>query len=224
MHNTSCSFFNKATLKHNNIYDYSLVDYKNVSVKVDIICDKHGIFTQSPYKHIAGQGCPACAIDRRRKPLDSFILDAISIHKNEYDYSLVKYINSNTIITIICKKHGEFNQIPTKHIAGQRCPQCSTHKVPTTDEFISKLNLKFGDEYDYSLIKYVNNKCKIKIVCRKHGIFEQIPSNHLKGHGCPSCCDKKKLTTEEFINKSNVIHNYKYNYNITKYIIYSKLN
>jgi len=29
---------------HRNKYDYSLVDYKNNSTKVKIICDIHGVF------------------------------------------------------------------------------------------------------------------------------------------------------------------------------------
>ena len=30
------------------------------------------------------------------------------IHQNKYDYSKVKYINSNTKIEIICPEHGSF--------------------------------------------------------------------------------------------------------------------
>ena len=32
------------------------------------------------------------------------------IHKNEYDYSLINYINTHSPITIICKNHGKFIQ------------------------------------------------------------------------------------------------------------------
>ena len=30
--------------KHNNFYDYSLVEYKNQKTKIKIICPIHGIF------------------------------------------------------------------------------------------------------------------------------------------------------------------------------------
>ena len=28
---------------------------------------------------------------------------------------------------------------------------------------------------------------KSKIVCNKHGVFEQTPGKHQKGGGCPKC-------------------------------------
>lgn len=45
---------------HNNRYDYSLVDYKGSNKKVKIICREHGIFEQTPHKHLYGRGCPQC--------------------------------------------------------------------------------------------------------------------------------------------------------------------
>lgn len=46
---------------HGDLYDYSLVEYKNSKEKVIIICREHGEFLQSPGKHIHGKnGCPSC--------------------------------------------------------------------------------------------------------------------------------------------------------------------
>ena len=43
-----------------------------------------------------------------------------------------------------------------------------------------------GDKYDYSLVDYKNNKTKVKIICHKHGIFEQRPIGHINSkNGCP---------------------------------------
>lgn len=47
---------------HNYKYDYSLVDYFNSSTKVSIICPIHGVFTQLPGNHKAGQGCYNCGL------------------------------------------------------------------------------------------------------------------------------------------------------------------
>lgn len=41
---------------------------------------------------------------------EEFILDAVKIHGNKYDYSLVEYTNCKTKVKIICKKHGVFEQ------------------------------------------------------------------------------------------------------------------
>jgi hypothetical protein len=52
--------------------------------------------------------------------------------------------------------------------------------------------------YDYSLLEYVNQKEAVKIICDKHGVFEQTPDSHKKGIGCPRCgYDKNKVHLSE---------------------------
>lgn len=57
----------------------------------------------------------------------------------------------------------------------------------TTEEFINKAKAVHGDKYDYSKVEYVNNKTEVCIICPEHGDFRQLPSNHLRGHGCKYC-------------------------------------
>ena len=84
--------------------------------------------------------------------------------------------------------------------------------------FIEKCKRIHGDKYDYSMINYINNKTKVKIICSKHGEFLQIPSDHLRGKGCISCGGRKKLNNEEFIKNSIKIHGNLYNYDKVKII------
>jgi len=105
-----------------------------------------------------------------------FINRAEKIHRNKYDYSLVEYVNTKTKIKIICKKHGIFEQTPNNHLCGKNCPKCHDYNKLTTKEFINKAEKDHGNKYDYSLVEYVNTKTKIKIICKKHGIFEQKPN------------------------------------------------
>lgn len=60
-------------------------------------------------------------------------------------------------------------------------------KKVTTEEFIERARAVHGDRYDYSLVEYVNNSTKVKIICKKHGAFEQRPANHMIRDGCPKC-------------------------------------
>lgn len=53
-------FINKASNIHNNIYDYSKVNYIKTSINIIIICKTHGEFIQSPHNHLVGNGCPKC--------------------------------------------------------------------------------------------------------------------------------------------------------------------
>lgn len=145
------------------------------------------------------------------------------IHGEKYDYSLVKYINTNTKISIFCAEHGYFDITPKKHLIGQGCKQCGRKianlKTSLTKElFIEKAIEVHGENYDYSLVNYTNTQTKVKILCHIHGIWEQKPNGHLSGKGCRSCSSSKKLTTTEFIDKSKNIHDNKYNYSLVEYI------
>ena len=118
-----------------------------------------------------------------------------------------------------------FEQTPNSHLNGSGCPKCS-FKYVDEGKFINKAKKIHGDKYDYSKIEYVNAKHKIKIVCPIHGEFEQIPNTHLKGSGCKKCYFEKqskaqRLTTDEFIEKANMVHKNKYNYDN---VFYSKNN
>ena len=64
-----------------------------------------------------GSGCPRCA-KKERYTTATWIDAAINVHGNTYDYSNVQYINSKTPVTIGCKKHGDFIQLPSEHLAG----------------------------------------------------------------------------------------------------------
>ena len=90
----------------------------------------------------------------------------------------------------------------------------------TTDEFIKRAKFIHGYKYDYSLVEYKNNKSKVKIVCIKHGEFNQRAGAHIlekKPQGCPFCDKSRKLEAVEFIKIAKEIHGNIYSYNKTKY-------
>lgn len=66
-----------------------------------------------------------CAIDKNAY----YSNKANVVHNFQYDYSLVNYKCSTEKITIICKNHGEFNQLPDAHLKGQGCPKCGNLKI-----------------------------------------------------------------------------------------------
>jgi hypothetical protein len=86
----------------------------------------------------------------------------------------------------------------------------------TTEEFISKARLVHGDKYNY-LNEYLGSKKYMLIECVIHGKFSQKPNCHLNGDGCSKCSGKYKPTTEDFINKSKLIHGNKYDYSLSYY-------
>ena len=63
----------------------------------------------------------------------------------------------------------------------------------------------------------MNTKTKVCIICPIHGEFWQTPHHHLQGHKCKKCIDKLRLDNN-FVNKSNIIHNNTNDYSKVKYI------
>ena len=149
--------------------------------------------------------------------LEKFIQKAKLIHGDYYDYSLVEYINCRGKIKITCPIHGEFNQIANNHLMGSGCNECNNNNKKARLNFENKSNVKHEFKYNYSLVEYINNKSKVKIICPVHGEFEQTPLIHLQGCGCPKCSDNK-LNKVEFIIKAKKIHGDKYDYSLSEYI------
>jgi len=151
----------------------------------------------------------------KRLTTKEFIEKAKKVYGDKYNYSLVNYCGSNKKVKIICKTHGEFEQVPRSHLSGFGCSKCN---IITNVKFIKNAKNIHDDKYDYSLVNYINNYTKIKIICKKHGIFEQSPNSHLSAkQGCPKCYGNKKLTLIEFIKKAKHIHNNKYDYSLVEY-------
>jgi len=201
-------FIGRSNVVHNYYYDYSLVDYKKSKEKIQIICPEHGIFEQTPNKHLSGQKCPFCSGKKLND--EYFIKKSNIVHSNKYDYSLVRYVNNNKKVKIICPEHGIFEQTPSNHMnLKQGCKKCSK-KMISNGEFIKKSNIIHNNKYDYSLTNFTNYRKKIQIICKEHGIFIQTPYAHLnKKQGCPFCNQSKgEIEIFNFLKKLNIKYIY----------------
>lgn len=87
--------------------------------------------------------------------------------------------------------------------------------------------VKIHNNYcDYSEVRYIDARTKIKIICPIHGAFFQIPRKHLKtkAGGCPKCSrasanNYRKYSIEQFIKKAQLIHG-QYNYDL---VVFDKI-
>lgn len=146
--NKSITFIERANKVHKNKYDYSETIYIGAHRKVTILCAEHGKFTIKAYAHLNGQGCNKCGYisvaNSKRKTTEDFIKNAVKVHGEKYDYSLVDYTGNNKKVTIICPVHGEFKQTPNRHLSGNNCKKCDSIRennviyiwnVPNTDNY-----------------------------------------------------------------------------------------
>lgn len=150
---------------------------------------------------------------------DEFIKRSKKKHGDEYDYSLVEYINNRIKVKIICKKHGIFEQNPFSHTSGGGCINCSIFSLDT-EKIKERFIEKYGDLYDYSEVQYIQCDKSLKIICKLHGPFYKTYTNHLHGNqGCPICSEeRKKMPQSEFINRSISFNDHKYDYSNVNYI------
>lgn len=124
---------------------------------------------------------------------EAFIARALSVHNGKYDYRLVasSYRSAHEKATIICPLHGPFQQAPASHTKGQGCPHCGGRVGASTearrDRFIAGAHARHGHRYIYDAVVFIDQRTPVEIRCYEHGSFQQRPTNHINGSGCPSC-------------------------------------
>ena len=125
------------------------------------------------------------------------------------------YLGNKKKIKMICYKHGEQMLRPNNVILGSGCRECGYEKVSkknsdSPETFVEKAIKRHGNEkFDYSLaIKEYGKQKKVHIICKTCGrMFEQMPSLHISGNGCPHCNPfPKKYTTETIGEHIKTLH------------------
>ena len=236
---TTDEFIRKAVSLHGDRFSYDKVEYTTAKTKVVIGCPVHGDFLQTPDAHARnGQGCPVCgkinrALSKCNRSGVKFVDTATVVHSGRYNYDQVNYIGAHDKVSIICVTHGEFEQSPTNHLSGQGCPKCAElsrieSKRDSLDEFIKKANDVHNTKYCYDKVIVGSPTEGVTIGCPIHGDFSKTRGAHLYGVGCPGCgiaagIDKRRRTTEQFVEIAHEIHGTMYDYSLTDYITGHKL-
>ena len=223
-------FISKSKKIHGNKYNYDFVEYVHSKSKVKILCNKcNNIFEQRPTNHMLGNGCRICYFDRLKYNYDYFISKSKKIHGNKYNYDFVEYKGHECKVNILCNKcNNIFKQRPSRHIKGFGCQICINREITTNNtksvlEFTNESKEVHGNKYNYDFVEYVNLTTKVKILCNIcNNIFEQIPTNHMRGHGCKICAIIQKSNdqtsnTNDLLIKEKKIHEQKYDYSFVQY-------
>jgi hypothetical protein len=234
---TTEEFIKNSREVHGTKFDYSKTQYVNKKTPVIIICPIHGEYEVQPHIHVRCD-CRKCFYENKAKntvfTTEDFVSKAISIHKDKYDYSETKYVNKRTKVSILCKVHGIFEQLPSNHLSsgcgrcsrtaagGRRLGKKNSRRVTNTEEFIREAKLIHGDDFDYTNTVYKSAKDSVFIKCHEHGTFSQTAHNHLTGFKCNQCATQNNsklfsLGTGTFVVKAKEIHGAKYNYSLVNY-------
>lgn len=172
---------------------YELVEFNNC-MDVTVKCKKCGYLRTTNANNIYRFGCPKCGQesthDHQRLSQEEFINRATKLHCGKYTYDKVEYRSYHDPIIITCPIHGDFAQMPGKHLAKQGCPKCTqsggeqivnqilcTLKIPFKREVVIKNPY---NTHNFRVDFYIDINDQIYII-EYNGQQHYIPVKHFGG-------------------------------------------
>lgn len=187
-----------------HLFDYSNSIYVNAKTKIEFRCTKHNYsFFQKSNNHLYSKfPCKYCMEEYKRElyadTLTDFKSKVLEKYGDLFSFELSKYVNQNTDIILVCKKHktGVVNT-PYQILKGHGCKLCSKDKeqierskntLKKIHEYVSKLNGKCISE------NYVNNESNLEFECENgHRFFESWSDVKNSLRWCPHCSPNKLI-------------------------------
>lgn len=169
-------------------------EYTGANDKVLLHCNDCGHEWRTLARSVihSKHGCPKCGVEKSYREI---AINNFKEKLSKTNFEFVEYVgkkNKVHIVKVKCKTCGAIRETNMDNILRFGCNTCAHKRMPqcqprTKDEFINKAISIHGNKYDYSKVKYINDKAKICIVCPEHNEFMQTPNKHLMGQGCPVC-------------------------------------
>jgi len=198
---TDQEFTQAASYIHHGYYDYSITNYKSTMDKVEIICPKHGKFSQTPNAHISrSEGCPHCS--RLISKPHQTIIDKLDLLDITYQVNDRQRLNGYELDILVGNigieinglwwhgiRHGMPYDSRKKWKAKHRekkilADNCGISLLQFWDyEVIYKRDLIFSMiEHRLGLSFRISaRKCELRLVSNKDA-KQFIDDNHLQGH------------------------------------------
>ena len=207
--------------------------YIKSNAKVDIICDTHGRSTIRAGTILFNSegrtqyGCKKCADEgtgsSRMLPFTEFVRQMQEKHgKDAVEYLEEGYVGMGGNITYICPTHGKVTATAFNHTKAELpCKFCAVERRSVNaripfEQFLEKSRKIHGDRYDYVEDSYIAMSESTGIVCKVHGEFNQVPSDHVTSKaGCPKCAcsiSKGEIELKEFLEGAGLEINHQFRY------------
>lgn len=196
---TISEFESKATEIHGGKYTYHQ-DFNGTRNLIVITCPIHGDFTQTPKKHLQGQGCPKCSQERLKgekqgnysvfltKFKDKFGIDVI------FPYISSEYVNNKSNITVKCPKCGTSVKRTPNYLLtfGYTCHNCSNEQNISYEALVKESKCQNIEAFDGEIpIK----GGKVALICKKHGKYAARVKSVLKGKWkCKLCSMEEAIS------------------------------
>lgn len=223
-HITLTEFLYKSQAIHGDKFDYSAITDAHVCTirsRIPIQC-RTCRYSWNPTitSHIYHQsGCPNCA-GNARWTYDRFLERAKVVHKDNFDYSLVKpsdIVNLDSIVKLKCNACFYVSNVKLEsHLQGHNCGNCASHAPWTLERFQSTPK---REGFDYSKVTAIDNGflTEIPLRCLSCNFEWRTKIGHHFGiaqTGCPRCGGKEKWTLQRFLERAREVHGDNYDYSL----------
>jgi len=226
-------------IEMNSFYDLSEYDFSlGYDEKSKVICPKHGVLYRRFRDLKRGLTCVECNKENYVSPnaetTESYISKVNkkfpnhSINWEGFEYPKMQH----NLITLNCKKHGEFETTPNRalNLRVDPCPKCSAEirgvsLVGDKESFIKKAKEKYGDKYSYDKVSFKRLADDVEIYCNIHKEYFTINASnfiHNAKIGCPKCIldmikETQRIPQDEFIRRCKEAHGESFDLSKVKY-------
>ena len=178
-------FIEEAEDVHGGGFDYSEVEFVNMTTPVSIKCVKHDLMLhQSPNTHLF-TGCPKCNIESRSEKH----ITELKKHLPSMGLELIEYVSTEEVY--VSDGYGTMKTTKSSLLKGS-LPSIQS-AVDQTEYFINRAKEVHCGGYDYSKVRYGGAYTKVEIICNVCGsTFFQQATSHIQGKGCHKCGIKKQ--------------------------------
>lgn len=214
-----------------NVVGFSTGKIPSSSPFLDVVCQKHGVFSIRGSEMYAGGGCASCHAERRKVSPKRLSLGSWvdRFKPSDLTYSKVDYRDGMAYVTYTCSAHGDVEQSCEAHQKTGQCKECAkdrntlrlkSGKVPE-QVWLDRFKVSHGDKYSYGAFSYrpANGKliAHVELICAEHGTRVVGASNLMNGHGCLECgwqaaAAKKTLATSDWLSRAAAAHGSTYEY------------
>ena len=205
---------------HDNTLDFSEIEYSgNSQTPLKVKCPKHGYLKNKTFSNLmSGRGCEACGGSKKRNT-EEFIKESKKKFGGKFSYEKTKYVTAETKIIITCKKHGDFETTPNKHLNSKYgfVELAKESMSMTHEEYMGVLKQENSTVLDEYNIKDTYKGFDKKLIIEDKEYGEQFlitAGNLLKTK--PSIVSAKNPNSL-ITKKSQKIHGSLYDYSLVRY-------
>lgn len=172
-------------------------EYVNNKGKLNVRCKIDGYLWESSWSNLSkGKGCKKCA--GILSPTIEFVKEEISKINPNIELLSDTYINNNSPLECKCLIDGyKWSSSWSRLRKNHGCPKCAGNVklgLDTIKDFLDKNDSTFELFGENS---YKNAKSKLKLKCKIDGHEWEASWDVInKGHGCPMCCKRPRITLD----------------------------